>query len=179
MVRKSRHPSRDEAIDLLGRLGNQVLDGAKLAAVARAGSEGSTAREGGLHDWTNKGNLVSESLDNAIFSLPVGQLSRIIETDLGYHVVRVVQRQDQSLTPFLEAQVDIRNKLVRQRKKSRWTTTWPSSTSERASGPSSMRSWPSSRRPRPRRVRTIRAIDVRRAGDVDRRGRGPSRRGGC
>jgi hypothetical protein len=117
MVRKSRHPNRDEAVGLLGRLGNQVLDGAKLDAVARAGSEGSTARDGGLHDWTNKGSLVSEALDNAIFSLPAGQLSRIIETDLGYHIVRVVERQDQSLTPFLEAQVEIRNKIVRQRKK--------------------------------------------------------------
>ncbi len=117
MVRKSRHPHPDEAVALLGRLGNQVLDGAKLNEVARAGSEGSTARDGGLRDWTSKGTLVSETLENAIFSLPVGQLSRIIETDLGYHIVRVVERQDQSVTPFAEAQVEIRNKLVRQRKK--------------------------------------------------------------
>ena len=117
MVRKSRHPRRDEAIGLLGHLGNQVLDGAKLAAVARTGSEGSTACDGGLHDWTTKGSLVSETLETAIFSLPVGQLSQIIETDLGYHIVRVVERQDQSVTPFTEAQIEIRNKIVRQRKK--------------------------------------------------------------
>jgi hypothetical protein len=117
MVRKSRHPRPDEAVGLLGHLGNQILDGAKLNEVARAGSEGSTAREGGLHDWTSKGSLVSETLENAIFSLPVGQLSRIVETDLGYHIVRVVERQDQSVTPFAEAQVEIRNKIVRQRKK--------------------------------------------------------------
>jgi parvulin-like peptidyl-prolyl isomerase len=117
MVRKSRHPRRDEAVGLLGHLGNQVLDGAKLNEVARTGSEGSTARGGGLHDWTSKGSLVSETLENAIFSLPVGQLSQIIETDLGYHIVRVVERQDQSITPFAEAQVEIRNKIVRQRKK--------------------------------------------------------------
>jgi hypothetical protein len=116
MVRKSRHPNRDEALGFLGRLGNQVLDGAKLSEVARAGSEGSTAREGGSHDWTTKGSLVSQTLENAIFSLPVGQLSRIIETDLGYHLVRVVNRQDQSVTPFVEAQVEIRNKIIRQRK---------------------------------------------------------------
>jgi parvulin-like peptidyl-prolyl isomerase len=116
MVRKSRHPGRDEAVGLLGHMGNQVLDGAKLNEVARAGSEGSTACDGGLHDWTNKGSLVSNTLENAIFSLPVGQLSQIIETDTGYHIVRVIQRQDESVTPFLEAQVEIRNKIVRQRK---------------------------------------------------------------
>jgi len=121
MVRKSRHPNRSEAIGLLGHMGNQILDGAKLDAIARTGSEGSTARDGGLHDWTSKGNLVSEALDNAIFSLPVGQLSRIIETDLGYHIVRVMERQDQSVTPFQEAQVEIRNKIIRQRKEKQKT----------------------------------------------------------
>ena len=117
MVRKSRHPNRDQALGLLGRLGNQVFDGAKFSEVARAGSEGATARDGGLHDWTAKGSLVSEALEGAIFSLPMGQLSRIIETDLGYHIVRVMERQDQSVTPFLEAQVDIRKKITEQRKK--------------------------------------------------------------
>jgi hypothetical protein len=121
MVRKSRHPNRNEAIGRLGHMGNQVLDGAKLNEVARAGSEGSTADKGGLHDWTNKGSLVSQTLEDAIFSLPVGQLSQIIETDLGYHIVRVVQREDRSVTPFLEAQVEIRNKIIRQRKEKQKT----------------------------------------------------------
>ena len=33
-------------------------------------------------------------IDQAIFGLPVGQLSRIIETERGYHIVRVTERTE-------------------------------------------------------------------------------------
>ena len=79
-VRYSDHASKDSAHDALARLGNQVvLAGAPLAEVARRGSGGPTASEGGQRRWTTKGSLVCKELDRALFSLPVGQLSPIIE----------------------------------------------------------------------------------------------------
>jgi len=120
----SRRP-RKEAWDLLASMGNEVLAGKPLADVAKARSEGPTASQGGLFDWTNAGSLASKRLDEAIFSLPVGQLSAIIEdepspnlADQGaVHIVRVVERKDAGRTPFIEAQVGIRATLVADRER--------------------------------------------------------------
>jgi parvulin-like peptidyl-prolyl isomerase len=117
--------SRKQAWDLLASMGNEILAGKPLADVARARSEGPTASQGGLFDWTNEGSLASKRLDEAIFSLPVGQLSAIIEdepspnlADQGaLHIVRVVERKEAGRTPFLEAQVGIRETLVAERQR--------------------------------------------------------------
>jgi len=117
--------SRKQAWDVLAAMGNEVLAGKPLADVAKARSEGPTAATGGVFDWTNQGSLASKRLDEAIFSLPVGQLSAIIEddaspnmSDLGaLHIVRVVERKAAGRTPFLEAQVGIRQTLVAERQR--------------------------------------------------------------
>ena len=95
MVSFARHPNRDEAYAAVAALGNRVLAGASLADVAKSASEGPTARQGGQRDWTHKGSLSSETLNQAIFSLPVGQLSpKILESQDGFHIIRVVERQE-------------------------------------------------------------------------------------
>jgi len=105
------YPSRYEAKKAIAAMGNEVLGGAPLAAVARRRSQGVRADKGGLHDWITKGSLASKELDAAIFSLPPGRLSRIIEDRHGYHIVRVVERVEEGYTPFVEAQVAIKKKL--------------------------------------------------------------------
>ena len=67
-------------------MGNQVFAGAPFAEVAKAGSDGVTAAAGGQRDWTNKGSLACQELDRALFGLPVGQLSPIIEGPTGFHI---------------------------------------------------------------------------------------------
>ena len=117
--------SRKQAWDLLASMGNEVLAGKPLADVARARSEGPTASQGGTFDWTNAGSLASKRLDEAVFSLPVGQLSAIIEDEASpnladqgsLHIVRVIERTEAGRTPFLEAQVGIRETLVAERKR--------------------------------------------------------------
>jgi len=50
-------------------------------------------------------------LDEAIFSLPIGELSERLEDEEGFHIVRVLERQDAGRTPFLDAQAAIRDKI--------------------------------------------------------------------
>ncbi len=113
MVRIDKRPSKAEAYAALARMGTQVLAGAPLAAVAKAQSDGPTAFNGGLRDWTTKGSLVAENLDRALFGLPIGQLSPILESNSGFHIIRVVERQDATRTPFADAQNDVK-KMIRQ-----------------------------------------------------------------
>lgn len=118
MVRFDKFSSRDEARKAIVELGDKVVYGAKLDAVAKENSQGFLASEGGQHDWTTQDALVLKELDKAIFELPIGKLSEIIETRDGYHIVRVIEREGKSKKSFLDAQVEIRQKLEEQKRES-------------------------------------------------------------
>jgi len=77
-------------------------------------SDAYNAQEGGLHDWTSQGALRDSSIDTALFTLPVGSLGPMIETDTSLHIVRVVERREAGATPFHELQDDIRGKIMDQ-----------------------------------------------------------------
>lgn len=111
MVKKRADRSPAEAYAKLAALGNRVLGGEPFEEVARSGSEGPTASEGGLREPVQPGSLRSRVLEEALFTLPVGQLSPILEDEQGFHIVRVLERREARRIPFTEAQVQIRERL--------------------------------------------------------------------
>ncbi len=111
MVSFDRYNSRQEAERALAQMGNDVLRGADFGEVAKASSHGPTRLDGGGYDWTTKGSLVSKVLDEAVFGLPIGRMSQILEDETGFHIVRVIERVDAGRKEFLDAQTEIRKKL--------------------------------------------------------------------
>ena len=107
----SRVPDKNSAKAAIIQMGNDVLSGRPFAEVAKAGSQGLTAANGGLRDWTTQGSLKSAIMDEAIFKLPVMRMSQILEDEDGLHIVRVIQRKEAYRTPFKDAQVEIRKTL--------------------------------------------------------------------
>lgn len=121
MVRKDRYRSRDAAFQAMSAMGNQIfLGGAQFAAVAKASSQGFDADKGGAQDWTSQGALASKVLDQAIFSLPEGKLSQILEDERGLYIVRVVERKPAGRTPFEDAQAEIKLKIQDQKKEAQF-----------------------------------------------------------
>ncbi len=116
MVQFSKTASRAEAKRKIADMGNRIVNGANFQSIAKKESDGFRADEGGQHDWTTRGALVLNELDEAIFSLPIGKLSDIIETEQGFHIVRVIERNEKTRTPFLEAQVEIKEKLITEKR---------------------------------------------------------------
>ena len=116
-VKVALQRSRQQAWNLIAGLGNEVFKGRPFAEVAKAHSEGPTAAAGGVYDWTTRGSLVSKTVDEAVFTLPVGQLSTILDDGTALHIVRVIERVDAGRTPFIEAQVAIRERLRDERRK--------------------------------------------------------------
>lgn len=108
-------PTKQAAFAEIAKAGNRIIDGEKFENVARQVSQGSTASIGGEVNWTKRGSLVSQPLDTAVFTLPVGQLSPIIEDDKGFHIVRVIDRRDAGKKPFIDVQADIRKKITEER----------------------------------------------------------------
>jgi hypothetical protein len=108
----SNFNTREEAKAAIARWGNDVyVRRVPFAEVAKAHSQDFAAGDGGRHDWAAKGSLRSEPVDAALFALPVGALSRIIEDDEGCHIVRVLEREEAKRRPFVEVQQEIRKQL--------------------------------------------------------------------
>jgi len=115
----AKHPNKREAWQLMATMGNAVQQGQPLTQVAKERSEGVMASRGGQRDWLTQGSLRSDVLDRTLFSLPPGTLSPILEDETGFHIVRVVEREDAYRTPFEEIQGDIRDKIKNDRKEKR------------------------------------------------------------
>lgn len=111
----TNYSSKAAAYAALAEMGNAVFSGADWAEVARARSDGATAQQGGLHEATTQGSLKWRNVDEALFSLPVGEMSPILETDRGFVIVRVVARQEAGRTPFAEVQAEIKGNIQQQR----------------------------------------------------------------
>ena len=95
-----------------------------------------------------QGRLVCEALDQALFTLPVGKLSPIIEGPTGFHIVRVTEREEaRSRRSWTPRPTSARSSSGSGRR-SKSASTWRSSRPARPCGPSSTasparRSWPS------------------------------------
>ena len=117
VVRFDRTSSRAKAKQMIVEIGNRIVHGANFAATAKAYSHGYNASSGGQGDWTTQGALALEEIDKAIFSLPIGELSDLIETQRGFHIVRVTDREQASRTSFLDAQIDIKKAIEGEKRK--------------------------------------------------------------
>lgn len=113
-VRFANFPTKEAANHAICNMGNEVHFGAQFAAVAKRSSQGLNAEKGGYHDWTGRGSLASKPIEEALFALPVQLLSTVIEDDRGYHIVRVLDRQEAGKLSFEEVQIEIRKKLTQE-----------------------------------------------------------------
>ena len=115
MARTRGSANRDADIAKLAKMGNAVMEGEGFAEVAKRESDGPTSVIGGVRDWTRPGTLRSVVLDRAIFSLPVGAMSPVLEDEDGFHIVRVIEREDAVRKSFGELQDTIREKIIEER----------------------------------------------------------------
>lgn len=117
MVRFDRFPNRAEAYRAIAEMGNEVWRGRDFAEVAKRQSQGVSAARGGSYDWTTRGSLVFDAINRALFTLPTGQLSQVIETTKGFHIIRVIERRAAGKKPFVDAQVEIKERIKKDRVK--------------------------------------------------------------
>jgi parvulin-like peptidyl-prolyl isomerase len=86
----------------------------QFADVATEVSEAPSAANGGLIGPLHQGDL-AKALDEVAFSLPVGEVSEIIETERTYHLISVVTRRQADFTPFEDVREELRTTLEEMR----------------------------------------------------------------
>lgn len=96
-----------EASDILA----QLKGGAKFEDLAKKFSTDSTASKGGDLGWFPKGAMVPE-FDKVAFSLKEGEMSGIVKTQFGFHIIKITGKRPAGITPFEEVKEQIKSNLL-------------------------------------------------------------------
>ncbi len=106
-------PAREE---LIRRIHRQLIDAtASFEALAKQYSEDLRSREkGGDLNWFSRERL-PEDFTGPVFALAPGQVSEPFQTALGWHIVEVLEREEERLLSYEEIAPDIRRHLENQR----------------------------------------------------------------
>lgn len=110
--------SDEDALALAGKLVDEAAAGKPFEELAKTYSEGAEAKEGGEMGWMERGQLLGD-IDEKVFALEVGQVTRPIKSNLGYHVFKLVERQKSSVKPLVEVREKIQDLLFKEKMKKR------------------------------------------------------------
>jgi peptidyl-prolyl cis-trans isomerase D len=85
--------------------------GADFAALAKKYSEDeSNSANGGDLDYFGRGRMVAE-FEQAAFAMKAGEISNLVKTAFGYHIIKVVDNKPESTRPLAEVRADLEDQL--------------------------------------------------------------------
>jgi len=102
--------SKDEARAKLEAIRKRVMDGKSFADEAAAHSMCPSGKNGGSLGWFSRGMMVPE-FDQAVFSMNVGEVSDIVETQFGYHIICKTDQEEAGEADFDLVRENIRDFL--------------------------------------------------------------------
>lgn len=97
---------RAEARETIETVLSELEAGESFEALAREYSQDGTAEQGGDLGFFGQGQMVPE-FEQAAFDLEVGETSGIVETQFGYHIVRVTDRMEAGTQSFDDVRAQI------------------------------------------------------------------------
>ena len=98
----------------LGKLLDQIKRGASFEELAIKHSEDGTAAESGDLGWFKPGEMVPE-FENAAFAMETGQVSEIVRSPFGLHLIKVEQRKQEVTKSLDEVRDEITEILAESR----------------------------------------------------------------
>jgi peptidyl-prolyl cis-trans isomerase D len=93
----------------------QVKSGADFAELARKSSEDeASAKNGGDLDYFGRGRMIPE-FEQVAFQLMPGQISDLVKTSYGYHIIKLVDKKPGTTKTLAEVRPQINDQLVSER----------------------------------------------------------------
>jgi peptidyl-prolyl cis-trans isomerase C len=94
-----------------GEVLKQIREGASFEKLAAEMSDDTGSKyKGGDIGFFQKGRMVPE-FENAAFSLKNGELSDVIETSFGYHILKLEEKKEPKIEPFEKVREKVRKKV--------------------------------------------------------------------
>lgn len=105
---------QQQTLQLAQKVLAQIKGGTNFADMAKKYSQDpGSAQNGGELGWIQRGQTV-KPFEDAAFSMKPGEMSNLIKTIYGYHIIKVEDKQVAHLQPFAEVKSAIQSKLQKQ-----------------------------------------------------------------
>lgn len=102
-------------------LRRKAASGADFAALARQSSEDPSSRDKGGDLGTFPRDTHTRAFDTAAFAVKPGSLSEVVQSDFGYHIIKVKAHEQARAMTLVEARDEVRNRLMGEREAGRLT----------------------------------------------------------
>jgi peptidyl-prolyl cis-trans isomerase C len=106
---------REEKRNRLSRLKKEIENGADFSELAHKHSDCKSKSRRGDLGFFKRGKMV-KPFEDAAFNLKVGEVSEIVETIYGYHLIKLTDYKPAQIVPFEQVQDKIVSFLKRQRR---------------------------------------------------------------
>lgn len=110
----------DLLVEALRHKGETILGRLRLdedfQELARLYSDDASAKNGGDLGFFKRGELLPE-FERATFNLKPGQVSGLVRTKLGFHIIKVTERKEGSVIPYGEVTEKVRNRYIKEESK--------------------------------------------------------------
>jgi len=89
----------------------QLKTGGDFSEIAKEKSTGPSASKGGDMGFIFKGSTIPE-IDEAVFALEIGELTDIIKSDYGFHILKITEKKPETVKALEEVKEDILQTLL-------------------------------------------------------------------
>lgn len=112
----SDETQKAEARKKIEEIEKKLKKGENFADLAKELSGCPSASKGGDLGYFTKGRMV-KPFEDAVFALKPGEVSGIVETQFGYHLIKAVDKKPETKTSFKDTENDIENILKKEKLK--------------------------------------------------------------
>lgn len=104
MITPGDNPAK--AANLANEISKRLAEGCDFGGLAKIYSEGPGAQEGGSMGYVKRGDLMPQ-IEETVFNLKEKEVSKVVQTSLGYHIFKVEERRPMQVRSLQEAKRDV------------------------------------------------------------------------
>lgn len=94
----------------------KINEGGDFATLAKENSDCPSKEKGGELGFVSRGRMVPE-FEEAAFKLKAGEMSGIVKTKFGYHIIKALDRMEEKQKEFDEVKKEIQEKLLDEKRR--------------------------------------------------------------